>query len=634
MLLSALNWPKRLRKTSVWKILRTMLSSWARHVLGGPDEPSSSNAEASEAPKLPFASRALRIEGAEESDKASDASDLSPLRGAETPGSRRHGTECNPCAWYWKPQGCQRGSECGYCHLCPEGEVKLRKKAKLAAMRGAASPSSTTSGLSPTLGHKEDADADVEVPDRQLSMSVGAQLHGTGECKPCAWFWKPKGCQNGEECRHCHLCLRGEIRQRKKAKDKHATPQNASSHDLDPATPMEPLKVEIGGEAQKSTTPLKVNVDMPGVVQKFESLSIGNLEEPQKVAPSPTSALPDSPIIAPPPGLAANVGVPSVGSASHGTGLCRPCAWLWKPGGCQNGSDCLHCHLCPEGELKARKKVKADLARQESFEQEILSSPLALSLAQMLDEDDANQQAGLGAFMMGTEGADGAAHVFPSEGSKLHGSGYCRPCAWFWKPKGCENGSECRHCHLCPQEEIKNRRKAKQMMQSDQGSPMMWPGNTWTPLSAVDSMVTQTPASMFPGREFSDPTVLTPLELGSSPMQSSAWDSQWDAFGAASPTSPESPKLAIELANCLPVPSAGSTLHGTGKCKPCAWFHKPTGCSNGDSCAHCHLCPEDEIRNRKKAKEAALRAGALEPKRDADGRNPRTVRIAPLLGSE
>ena len=26
--------------------------------------------------------------------------------------------------------------------------------------------------------------------------------------------------------------------------------------------------------------------------------------------------------------------------------------------------------------------------------------------------------------------------------------------------------------------------------------------------------------------------------------------------------------------------------------RPCAWFHKPAGCSNGDACAHCHLCPE------------------------------------------
>lgn len=539
-----------------------MLSSWARRVLGGDeDKPSSSGvsgAEGSEPPKLPVTSRALRRNvgnDVDESDKASEASELSPLRGAETPGSRRHGVECNPCAWYWKPQGCMRGSECGYCHLCPEGEVKLRKKVKVAAMRGVASPASTTSSLSPTKFQKEEAD--IEVPDRQPSMSVGAALHGTGECKPCAWFWKPKGCQNGEECRHCHLCPLGEIRQRKKMKDRLAREGGYSQEDL--MMPMEPLKVEIPGAA--------------GISPTFESLEC---EEPQKVAPSPTSQPTDA-AIAPPPGL-------------------------------------------------------ADLAKQEPLEQEIASSPLALSLAQMLEEeDDAKYQVEISPFMMGTESADAAAHVFPSEGSKLHGTGFCRPCAWFWKPKGCDNGMDCRHCHLCPQEEIKNRRKAKQMMQNDPGSPMMWGGTSWTPLSAIDSMMTQTPASMFPGREFSDPTVLTPLDLGTSPMQSSNFDAQWDPFGAPSPVSPESPKLAIDLASCLPVPSAGSALHGTGKCKPCAWFHKAAGCSNGDSCAHCHLCPEDEIRNRKKAKEAALRAGALEPKRDADSRNPRTVRIAPLL---
>lgn len=38
----------------------------------------------------------------------------------------------------------------------------------------------------------------------------------------------------------------------------------------------------------------------------------------------------------------------------------------------------------------------------------------------------------------------------------------CKPCAWFHKPKSCENGKECRHCHLCPEREIQNRRKAKQ----------------------------------------------------------------------------------------------------------------------------------------------------------------------------
>jgi len=46
--------------------------------------------------------------------------------------------------------------------------------------------------------------------------SLGAALHGIGECKPCAWFWKPESCQWGAECRHCHLCPMGELRRRKK----------------------------------------------------------------------------------------------------------------------------------------------------------------------------------------------------------------------------------------------------------------------------------------------------------------------------------------------------------------------------------------------------------------------------------
>jgi hypothetical protein len=51
--------------------------------------------------------------------------------------------------------------------------------------------------------------------------------------------------------------------------------------------------------------------------------------------------------------------LPSKGSALHALGNCRPCAWLWKPSGCQNGKDCGHCHTCPPGELKERKRIKA-----------------------------------------------------------------------------------------------------------------------------------------------------------------------------------------------------------------------------------------------------------------------------------
>jgi hypothetical protein len=58
------------------------------------------------------------------------------------------------------------------------------------------------------------------------------------------------------------------------------------------------------------------------------------------------------------PRLQAPPNTPSEGLLSHSRGNCKPCAWFWKPSGCQNGRNCSYCHLCSEGELKARKKSK------------------------------------------------------------------------------------------------------------------------------------------------------------------------------------------------------------------------------------------------------------------------------------
>lgn len=40
--------------------------------------------------------------------------------------------QCTPCNYYWyKADGCRMGSTCEFCHLCPKGEIKKRKKDKL-----------------------------------------------------------------------------------------------------------------------------------------------------------------------------------------------------------------------------------------------------------------------------------------------------------------------------------------------------------------------------------------------------------------------------------------------------------------------------------------------------------------------
>jgi hypothetical protein len=51
--------------------------------------------------------------------------------------------------------------------------------------------------------------------------------------------------------------------------------------------------------------------------------------------------------------------LPTVGSAGHRIGKCKPCAFLYKKG-CLNGMACPFCHLCEEGEKQRRQKERAD----------------------------------------------------------------------------------------------------------------------------------------------------------------------------------------------------------------------------------------------------------------------------------
>lgn len=43
--------------------------------------------------------------------------------------------ECKPCAYYFKPDSCKWGAKCDFCHLCPAGEIKTRKKEKIRTLR-------------------------------------------------------------------------------------------------------------------------------------------------------------------------------------------------------------------------------------------------------------------------------------------------------------------------------------------------------------------------------------------------------------------------------------------------------------------------------------------------------------------
>lgn len=50
--------------------------------------------------------------------------------------------------------------------------------------------------------------------------------------------------------------------------------------------------------------------------------------------------------------------LPSLGSAGHDIGECRPCAFIHKQRGCSLAAGCPFCHLCGAGEKRRRQKEK------------------------------------------------------------------------------------------------------------------------------------------------------------------------------------------------------------------------------------------------------------------------------------
>lgn len=329
---------------------------------------------------------------------------------------------------------------------------------------------------------------------------------------------------------------------------------------------------------------------------------------------------------------------PSVGSGLHGSGECKPCAWFWKAQGCQNGRECLHCHLCPKRELKARKKQKNKVRKEmeatmvnlgpppglepAAFEPRSLVSldPILSASFNMVEDSEApryivdRSSTATTATSVASEdetevciASGGLANI--SVGSALHDSGLCKPCSWFWKPEGCHNGRECQHCHVCPKNEVKTRKKLK--AKSCKEARASTAGHN-PPLGL------EPPTSELLSPAWCLPAVVTQqdvLEISQGPLLKAS-ESHGESTATASVVSSESEgERDVAVApDRLSVTSVGSALHLSGRCKPCSWYWKASGCANGEDCLHCHMCPEDEIKRRKKTQKKAAFASKSDVK--------------------
>ena len=98
--------------------------------------------------------------------------------------------------------------------------VEVAAKSFKQRLESTVSAVSTQSGAPTTSQYSEFTSGLEELSERPPTFSKGSAPHGTGECRPCAWYHHKTGCLHGLECEFCHMCPPGELRRRKKQRVK------------------------------------------------------------------------------------------------------------------------------------------------------------------------------------------------------------------------------------------------------------------------------------------------------------------------------------------------------------------------------------------------------------------------------
>lgn len=372
------------------------------------------------------------------------------------------------------------------------------------------------------------------------------------------------------------------------------------------------------------------------------------------------------PIRSVPAELLPPAGVPSLGSVLHGTGSCRPCAWFWRPTLCSNGVYCSRCHSCPDGEVKARKKAKWKLKK----EQKKTDTTEADDPAAMEEDGDGQEGNVQTPIAQGTAQADGAQETVPQAQQDAMGavqptespsrqlvSSFVgtdlfdslrsdqMPAGLLWaiqqhlqhlvqqqsmamlhlevlqqrKEKEMESQRKKESQKDAPPEpEESSRRKKKKKKKSNSTTDI--PDDVLSPQvslreSAETEAVSPTKTLSQAGQKTIEST-----DIGTCTPKPSEQQGTSELEKAAEPEKPR-PRVT-HPAYTGPLPSVGSEAHGTTNCRPCAWFWKGSGCANGKDCRHCHLCPQDEIKSRKKNKSAHLRDQKRVPSMETDQQDP------------
>jgi len=294
--------------------------------------------------------------------------------------------------------------------------------------------------------------------------TVGSIEHVSGNCKPCAFYYK-QGCENGVQCKFCHLCEAGEKRRRQKDK-KTQFRQSAKEQEVDQQGDV--ITSLSSQQLESLSSPATERLPRPPALDLQDDLDVAMpIATPQQPWPkTPSECWSPTPSYTNMSGV--NVG-PSMyleswelGAAMFFTPFVVPpveeAPWLWPA----------MLPPAPPASLGMTCASPLDYLTPPTCEAALVpNSSSVLRLADTIQEPEL-----------------GAAEA-PNVGSMNHRFGTCKPCAYLHKQGGCSNGADCPFCHLCEAGEKKKRQKIKK----GQVQSMKREAETATPIGAVSCRV-------------------------------------------------------------------------------------------------------------------------------------------------
>lgn len=301
--------------------------------------------------------------------------DLSAQQPSSSVGSALHSSGgCHPCAWFWKPGSCIKGPACSRCHLCPDGELKRRKKAKSVTGVCPSTKRETSSRTSLAETTREPA---YVVCDRRVSFDA--------DCPP--GLFPTKVTVGGVPVKNTFINFDLPPR------------DNEDLGTTSPPTVSAPgaLMSRLFRTTQRAPAPAQTYSDSPPTCSRGSHNSVDSTttadilfsppyapdRPPGNLGPYNEPPLAPTGVVDPLPDAAATTTTTSVDDEveysgdpnspmymAHMRKECTPCNYFYyKADGCRQGGECQFCHLCPKGEIKKRKKerVKGLKARSEMY---------------------------------------------------------------------------------------------------------------------------------------------------------------------------------------------------------------------------------------------------------------------------